>query len=155
MPKLRKPGSIENGLEEVIQILSEEEIMNAIGKTSSYLRKCSDPGEPNEIKHNEFYKLDLACIKKNKAPPLLNVYEYMISKKMDLIEFKGTDTLNEVLVRFTLLHGKLIEKIKDAKKPESDKGAEISGTEKKEIFKAIKDLDNKILKLKIMVDKGN
>jgi len=155
MPKIRKPASIESGLEEVVQILSEEEIVNAIGKSSSYLRKCSDPDQSHEINHNEFYKLDLACIKKNKAPPLLNVYEYMISKKMGLIEFKGTDTLNEVLIRFTLLHGNLIEKIKDAQKPESDKGTEISETEKKEIFKAIKDLDTKILKLKIMVEKGN
>ena len=42
MPKIRKPASIEKGLEEVIQILSEDEIVDAIGKSSSYLRKCSD-----------------------------------------------------------------------------------------------------------------
>ena len=43
MPKIRKPASIEKGLEEVIQILTEDEIVNSIGKSSSYLRKCSDP----------------------------------------------------------------------------------------------------------------
>ena len=43
MAKIRKTASIENGLMEVVQILSEEEIQAAIGKGSSYVRKCSDP----------------------------------------------------------------------------------------------------------------
>ena len=38
MAKIRKTASIENGLMEVVQILSEEEIQAAIGKGSSYVR---------------------------------------------------------------------------------------------------------------------
>lgn len=45
MAKIRKLFSIENGLEEAIKILNEEEIKQAIGKSSSYVRKCSDPQE--------------------------------------------------------------------------------------------------------------
>ena len=43
MAKIRKMASIENGLMEVTKILSEEEIQEAIGKGSSYIRKCSNP----------------------------------------------------------------------------------------------------------------
>ena len=74
MAKIRKTASIEKGIEEVIRILSEEEIQGAIGKSVSYLRKCSDPDQPQEIDHNDSFKLDKACIKKHKAPPLFTFY---------------------------------------------------------------------------------
>ena len=47
MVKIRKTASIEKGIEEVVKILSEEEIQQAIGKSVSYLRKCSDPDKLN------------------------------------------------------------------------------------------------------------
>ena len=82
MPKIRKPASIENGLSEVVKILSEDEIEEAIGKSSSYLRKCSDPDNKRfQIEHDESVKLDLKCIEKKKAPPLLNSHEFMISRQ--------------------------------------------------------------------------
>ena len=153
MAKIRKTASIENGIMQVLKILSEKEILEAIGKSSSYLRKCSDPDQEYWINHNEFFKLDQACIKKNKAPPLLDVYEYMVSKEMNKIDYGTINSLDEVLVKFTLLHGKLIEKIKAAQDPDSDKGAEISDVEKKDILQSIRDLENKILKVKSIVDK--
>ena len=137
----------------MIQILTEDEIVNSIGKSSSYLRKCSDPEQNYWINHDEFFKLDQACIKKNKAPPLLDVYEYMVSKEMGSIDFGKIGSLDEVLVRFNILHGKLIEKIKEAQDPKSDKGSEISDIEKKDILKAVRDLENKILKVKTIIDK--
>ena len=75
MVKIRNIDSIENGLLEVIKILTEEEIEEAIGKGVSYLRKCSDPDQPQQIDHNDSLKLDIACIKKNKSHPLLNSNE--------------------------------------------------------------------------------
>ena len=80
MAKIRKTASIEKGIEEVVKILSEEEIQQAIGKSVSYLRKCSDPDQPQQIDHNDSFKLDKACIEKGKAPPLLTAHEYMISQ---------------------------------------------------------------------------
>ena len=56
------------------------------------------------------------------------------------------------LVRFTILHGKLTEVITEAYNPKSDKGQEISPLERKEIGEAIKKLEDKILKLKSVVD---
>ena len=152
MAKIRKTASIEKGIEEVIKILNEEEIQEAIGKSVSYLRKCSDPDQPQEIDHNDSFKLDKACIKKHKAPPLFTAHEFMISQ-----EFKGLDSnkesnISDMLVRFTILHGKLTEVITEAYNPKSDKGQEISPLERKEIGEAIKKLEDKILKLKSIVD---
>ena len=39
MAKIRKNASIESGLMEVLKVLSDEEINEAIGKTSSSIRK--------------------------------------------------------------------------------------------------------------------
>jgi len=153
MAKIRKISSIENGLAEVIKILSEEEIQEAIGKGVSFIRKCSDPDQPQQIDHNDSIKLDLACIKKLKAPPLLNSHEYIMSTLIDDNQINNEDDLDSVLVKFTILHGKLVEVIKKAQDPKSDKGEEISVLEKKEIFESIKSIEDKIMKLKISIDK--
>ena len=152
MAKIRKTASIENGLMEVVQILSEEEIQAAIGKGASYVRKCSDPQQQQEIDHNDSFKLDKACIAKGKAPPLLTSHEYMIAHELENINIDGSKDLSQILVRSTILHGKLTELIHYAQHPKSDKGAEISVLEKKDIFEAIKDLEDKILKIKLTID---
>ena len=52
-----------------------------------------------------------------------------------------------MLVKSTILHGKLTEVVKLAEDPKSDKGIEISKLEKKkEIMEAIKNLEDKIMK---------
>ena len=155
MAKIRKISSIENGIAEVIKILSEDEIEEAIGKGISFLRKCSDPDQPQQIDHNDSIKLDLACIKKKKAPPLLNSHEYIMSSNVAELDVQNDDDLDAVLVKFTILHGKLVEVIKKAQEPSSDKGKEISVVEKKEIFEAIKSIEDKIMKLKVSIDKKN
>jgi len=152
MAKIRKTASIENGLMEVVQILSEDEIQAAIGKGASYVRKCSDPQQQQEIDHNDSFKLDKACIAKGKAPPLLTSHEYMIESELDNINTDGSKDLNQILVRSTILHGKLTELIHNAQHPKSDKGTEISVLEKKDIFEAIKDLEDKVLKIKLTID---
>ena len=57
-----------------------------------------------------------------------------------------------MLVKSTILHGKLTELVKDAKDPNSEKGTEISPIEKKEIDQAITELENKILKIRLKID---
>ena len=155
MAKIRKIASIENGLTEVIKILTEDEIEEAIGKGVSYLRKCSDPDQPNQIDHNESLKLDLACIKKNKSPPLLNCHEHKISQDLEGIKVSENKDLDDVLIRFTILHGKLIEAIELAQDPGSDQGEKISEVEKKDIFESIKKIEDKIMKLKISIGNQN
>ena len=48
MAKIRKTASIENGIMQVLKILNEDEIQETIGKSSSYLRKCSDPSQQQQ-----------------------------------------------------------------------------------------------------------
>jgi len=137
---------------EVLKILSDEEINKAIGKTSSYLRKCSNPDLAQQIDHNDSFKLDHACIQKGEAPPLLAAYEYMIVQLLAKSDNYENKDINEMLVKSTILHGRLTELVKEAKEPGSDKGITISALEKKDIFEAITDLENKILKIKLTID---
>ena len=152
MAKIRKTASIENGLMEVIAILSEEEIQEAIGKGSSYIRKCSNPDLPQQIDHNDSFKLDKACIKKGKGHPLLTSHEYMVTQVLEKSDGHEDNDIDEMLVRSTILHGKLTEVVKQSEDPKSDRGKEVSPLEKKEIMKAIKDVEDKILKIKLTID---
>ena len=152
MAKIRKMASIENGLMEVTKILTEEEIQEAIGKGSSYIRKCSNPDLPQQIDHNDSFKLDKACIKKGKGHPLLTSHEYMIAHELEKFEGNEDNDIDEILVRSTILHGKLTEVVKQSEDPKSDSGEKISPLEKKEIMKAIKDVEDKILKIKLTID---
>ena len=151
MAKIRKTASIENGLMEVLKILNEEEIKAAIGKGASYIRKCSNPDLPQQIDHNDSFLLDKACIKKSKAPPLLTSHEFMIAREFDKVETAAAKDISQILVRSTILHGKLTELIHNAQDPKSDKGETISILEKKEINEAITDLENKIMKIKMTI----
>jgi len=152
MAKIRNAASIESGLMEVTKILTEEEIQEAIGKGSSYIRKCSNPDLPQQIDHNDSFKLDKACIKKGKGHPLLTSHEYMITQELEKFEGNQDNDIDEMLVRSTILHGKLTEVVKQSEDPKSDRGKEISPLEKKEIMKAIKDVEDKILKIKLTID---
>ena len=152
MAKIRKTASIENGIMQVLKILNEDEIQETIGKSSSYLRKCSDPSQQQQIDHNDSIKLDIACIKKGKAPPLFVAHEYIVINESDNLDSHKQNDIDEMLVKSTILHGKLTEVVKLAEDPKSDKGVEISKLEKKEIMEAIKNLEDKIMKIKITVD---
>tara|TARA_B100000941_G_C28123201_1_gene359145 strand:+ start:26 stop:490 length:465 start_codon:yes stop_codon:yes gene_type:complete len=152
MAKIRKTASIENGIMQVLKILSEEEIQDAIGKSSSYLRKCSDPSQQQQLDHNDSVKLDIACVKKGKAPHLCLSHEYMIARIVENLKEHKQNDIDAMLVKSTILHGKLFEVVKEAEDPKSEKGTEISDLEKKEIMEAIKNLEDKIMKIKITVD---
>jgi len=152
MAKIRKAASIENGIMQVLKILSEDEIKIAIGKGGSYLRKCSNPDLQQQIAHNDSVKLDLACIKKGKAPPLYTAHEYIVVNELENNQFHKENDIDEMLVKSTILHGKLTEVVKSAEDPQSDLGKQISKLEKKEIMEAIQNLENKILKIKMTVD---
>ena len=152
MAKIRKTGSIENGIMQVLKTLSEEEVQETIGKSSSYLRKCSDPSQQQQLDHNDSVKLDIACVKKGKAPHLCLAHEYMIANIAENLERHKQNDIDAMLVKSTILHGKLFEVVKEAEHPKSEKGVQISQLEKKEIMEAIRNLEDKIMKIKITVD---
>ena len=76
----------------------------------------------------------------------------MIAQLLEKADNFENKDINEMLVKSTILHGKLTELVKDAKDPKGEKGVEISALEKKDIFEAITDLENKILKIKLTID---
>ena len=131
MAKIRKIASIENGIMQVLKSLSEKEIQETIGKSSSYLRKCSDPSQQQQLDHIDSVKLDIACVKKGKAPHLCLAHEYMIANIAENLEEHKQNDIDAMLVKSTILHGKLFEVVKEAEDPKSEKGVQISQLEKK------------------------
>ena len=154
--KIRKIASIEKGLENVLKALNEEEIKEAIGKTKDYIAKCSDPepadGVKRSIDHYQSVALDKACVRKGISPPMLTAHDFMIQEEKVKNQSSLAD-IDKLLVRFTILDGdlkKVIEKSTDPKGPEGEK---ITKVEKKKIFDSIKAIEDKILKIKLSIDK--
>ena len=57
------------------------------------------------------------------------------------------------VVRFTILDGDLKKVIEDAQNPASPGKEKITSPEKKKIFASIKAIEDKILKIKLSIDK--
>ena len=158
MPKIRKIASIERGLEEVVQSLTEEEIKQAINKGSSYVRKCSDPNPDNDgikrnIDHIDSVKLDIKCIQKGISPPLLTAHQFMVDQEKSKNR-SNFGEVNQMLVKFSILEGELNKVVIEATDPKSPDGEKITALEKKKVFEAIKNIEDKILKIKLAIDKS-
>jgi len=163
MVKLRKIASIERGIEEILQVLTEQEIKETIQKGASYLRKCSDPdrdlegkdseGVKRNIDHIESVKLDKKCIQKGISPPLLTAHQFIIDQEKSNNQSNLAD-VNQMLVKFSILEGELNKVVIEATDPKSPEGEKITGLEKKKVFEAIKNIEDKILKIKLAIDKN-
>ena len=153
MAKNRELSSIEHGLAEAIRNLKAEVIEEVTGKSESYIRKCSDPDLEQQLDHRDAVKIDKACIEKGLDPYLLNSHQYIILKELKKVSL-GNQSINELLVQFTISLGKLLDSIKTAKSSKGEKGQLISAAEKKEIYEAFHELENKILKVKDSVEKS-
>ena len=153
MAKNRELSSIEHGLAEAIKNLKTEIIEEVTGKSESYIRKCSDPDLDQQLDHRDAIKIDKACVERGLSPYLLRSHEYIILKELKKTSFED-QSMNELLVQFTISLGKLLDSIKSAKNPKGEKGKIISAAEKKEIYDAFHKFENKILKVKTSIDKG-
>ena len=112
MVKIRKLDSIEKGLDEVVKVLTPEEIQKAIGKGVSYIRKCSDPnpdsdGIKRNIDHKDSVELDKECVRKGIAPPLLTSHQYIIDKEKNNKDSENLSDVSRMLVKFSILEGEL------------------------------------------------
>ena len=152
MAKNRELSSIEHGLAEAIKNLKAEVIEQATGKSISFIRKCSDPDLDQQLDHNDAIKIDKACIENGFNPYLLRSHEFIILKELKKTKIENK-SMNELLVQFTISLGKLLDRIKSAKNPKGDKGEDITSAEKKEIFDAFHEFENKVLKIKTSLDK--
>ena len=154
--KIRKIASIEKGLEDVLKALNEKEIFDAIGKKKDYVAKCSDPepadGIKRNIDHYQSVALDKACISKGVSPPMLTAHDFMIEEEKAKNQSSLID-INKLLVKFTILDGELKKEINKAQDPKGLAGEKITKVEKKKIFDSIKAIEDKILKIKLTIDK--
>ena len=138
---------------EAIKNLKSEVIEQVTGKSASYIRKCSDPDLEQQLDHNDSIKIDKACVERGLNPYLLRSHEYIILKELQKVKFEN-QSMNELLIQFTISLGKLLDSIKTAKHPRGDKGQGISAAEKKEIYEAFHELENKILRVKNSIEKS-
>ena len=160
MVKIRKLASLEKGLEEITRILTEEEIKKAINKGGSYIRKCSDPdpdsdGIKRNIDHVDSIALDRACVKKGFAPPLLTSHQYILDQQKSELNSDELNDVSRMLVKFSILEGDLNKFIIDATDPLGPGGEKMTQIEKKKIFDSIKKIEDKILKIKLSIDKSS
>ena len=154
--KIRKIASIQKGLEDVLKVLSEKEIQDAIGKTKDYVAKCSDSepadGVRRNIDHYQSIALDKACVRKGISPPMLTAHDFMIQEEKAKNQSSLAD-IDKLLVRFTILDGELKKVIEKSTDPKGPEGEKITKIEKKKIFDSIKAIEDKILKIKFAIDK--
>ena len=151
MAKIREISSIEHGLAEAIKNLKAELIEKATGKSESFIRKCSDPDLDQQLDHRDAVKIDKACVQKGLTPYLLRAHQYIIQKELKNVVTEQKE-LNELLTKFTILHGQLLSVINSAKSSSGHKGEQISSVEKKGIFEAFEALENKIHKIKTTIE---
>ena len=110
-------------------------------------------GVRRNIDHFESVKLDKKCIQKGISPPLLTAHQFMIDQEKSNNQSNLID-VNKMLVKFSILEGELNKVYLDATDPKSPDGEKITGLEKKKIFEAIKLIEDKILKIKLAIDKN-
>tara|TARA_Y100000768_G_scaffold314785_1_gene249690 strand:- start:348 stop:803 length:456 start_codon:yes stop_codon:yes gene_type:complete len=150
MTKKREILSIEFTLSQIINKLDPEEVRNATNKSISHFRKCSDPEDKN---HTLFLKdaiqLDILLQNKKLGTPFLDLIEIILNS--ELKKNNNYSDIKGVLINLGGRMGYLMDTTLDAINPMSTQGIKISLDEKKEVFKAISELEEKISNLKLSI----
>ncbi|MDA7490509.1 hypothetical protein N9A52_03585 [Candidatus Pelagibacter ubique] len=150
----RKLISLEGALKEVIKNLKNEALKDATGKSESHFRKCSDENDTQDIHHIDSIKIDIECLKRGYTyAPMLTVHEDMLEATKS--EYKNLDNASNTLINIGAKIGRLMETTQKAINPEGESGQKISETERKHISKAITDVEDKILQLRMIIDRSN
>ena len=148
--KIRDFLSLEEALSYAIEQLGDEAIEKATEKSSSYIRKCSDPDSPQILPYQLAMKIDLECLKLNKGTPLFSFYQHQLimSMKDVNIEERLNDVVGQMSAKALLIVDRVIQAIN---KFDTNEG-KISKADLKEISEAIKQMEEKILKVKVKVE---
>jgi len=150
MAKIRDFGSIEQALLHALKDLTDEDLL-ATKKKKEDLRRYSDPDKSDrKIPHIDSIDIDIALMKKGKGHPLLSAHEAMIKKAL-----KGSnnkETITHSLLTMGERLGKLMGETEKAMKPDSPGGAMLTKEEKDRIYKAIKEVEEKITNFKKAIE---
>ena len=141
--------SIEQALKQVVKDLKSDGVLKSTGKTESYFRKCSDENDSDRLIHHiDSVKLDIECMKRGLCHPLLTAHQIQIEKAMcDNKDINVTQSLLSTVTRI----GRLTDVTKQAMDPSSPGGANFSKQEKDKIYKALKDVEEKLTSLKLSI----
>lgn len=150
MAKTRDFGSIEQALLHALKDLTDDDLL-ATKKKKEDFRRYSDPDKADRnISHIDSIDIDIALMKKGKGHPLLSAHEAMIEKAL-----KGNnnkETITRSLLTMGERLGKLMGETEKAMDPSSPGGATITKDEKDKIYKAIKEMEEKITNFKKAIE---
>ena len=150
---LRKLISLENALKNAINDLKDEGLKEATGKSESHFRKCTDEkNKDNNIHHKDSIEIDKYCLRKGFGSPMLTAHESILeTEKIKLNRFEDA---SNTLINIGAKIGRLMEATQKAIGDDSDMGKNLSQKEKQSIHKSIDEVEEKILELKIIIDKN-
>ena len=149
----RKLVSLEIALKEIIKDLKAETLKEITGKSESHFRKCSDENDTQDIHHIDSIKIDIECLKRGLGNPMLSAHEDMLEAISP--EYKNLDNASNTLINIGAKIGRLMETTQKAINPKGESGHKISENEKKHISKALNDVEDKILELKLIIERSN
>ena len=150
----RKLVSLEIALKEIIKDLKDAGLRKITGKSESHFRKCSDEkNTDHNIHHKDSISIDIECLKRGLGNPMLEAHENMLESTSP--EYKNLENASNTLIHIGARIGKLMETTHLALDPEGDAGPKLTELEKKNISKAINDVEDKILELKLLIDRSN
>ena len=146
MPKIREFLSIEQALTHALENLIDEDLKQTKKKKITF-RDYADPDKHDRnITLRDAIEVDAALMKKNKGHPLLDVYNSILDIQLH-VDNKNPK-VERTLISMGERVGKLMGEVEKSMSEESDSGEEISKDEKDKIYKAIKELEEKITNLK-------
>jgi len=150
MTKLRKPLTVEHVLSSVIKDLNENNVKELTGKSLSHFRKCSDPADKDHNLHFiDAIKLDLILQKSQNGTPFLDNFEVMLNEELENI--KTTENISNTLINIGGRIGNLMDVTNESLSPDSQDGENLSNKEKDQIHKAIKEVEEKMARLKLSI----
>ena len=150
MTKLRKPLTVEHILSNIIKDIDENNIKEITGKSISHFRKCSDPADKDHNLHFiDAIKLDLILQKLQKGTPFLDNFEIMLSE--DLKNINNNENVSNTLINIGGRIGNLMDVTNNSIDPKGHDGKNISDLEKDKIHRAIKEVEEKMARLKISI----
>jgi hypothetical protein len=145
----REFHSVEQALKEVIKDLKNK-VKDITGKTESHFRKCSDESDhDHHVYHADSIKLDIECMREGLGSPMLSAHQYQIDKA--LTSGKNLENITTSLIDTGARIGRLMEVTKLALDANSSAGKAISKMEKEQIYKSIRDVEEKISNLKLSI----
>lgn len=150
MTILRKPLTVEHILASIIKDLNEDQVKELTGKSLSHFRKCSDPNDKDHNLHfADAIKLDLILQKSQKGTPFLDNFEVLLNNELSNMD--NPNNISNTLINIGGRIGKLMDVTNQSIDPESHEGENISNIEKERIHRAIREVEEKMARLKLSV----